>query len=77
MEWQAGYAGGALLMPITPLRETVESALSEWGVGKPVLSGTDRHSELIERVVGAFAVSKDAAKTRLIKLGFVTQPAEA
>ena len=77
MEWQAGYAGGALLMPITPLRETVESALSEWGVGKLVRSGTDRHSELIERVAGAFAVSKDAAKTRLLKLGFVTQPAEA
>ena len=76
MEWQAGYAGGALLMPITPLRETVESALSEWGAGRMVRSGTDHHSELVQRVAEAFAVSKDAAGVRLMKLGYAA-PAES
>ena len=75
MEWQAGYAGGALLMPITPLREVVESALYQWRIGRMVRAGTDRHTELVERVAGAFAVSKDAAGVRLMKLGYAA-PAE-
>ena len=51
MEWQAGYAGGALLMPITHIKE------------------------LIGRIAEAFAVSKDAAKTRLQKLDYVAPTA--
>ena len=76
MEWQAGYAGGALLMPITPLREVVEPALSRWRAGRMVRAGTDRHAELVERVAKTFAVSEDAAGVRLMKLGY-TAPAEA
>ena len=76
MEWQAGYGGGALLMPLTPLREVVESALYRWRDGRMVRAGTDRHSELVERVAAAFAVSKDAAGVRLMKLGYAV-PAEA
>ena len=75
MEWQAGYAGGALLMPITPLREVVESALYRWRVGRMVRSGTDHHAELVERVAAAFGVSRDAAGVRLMKLGYAA-PAE-
>ncbi len=71
MEWQAGYAGGALLMPITPLREIVEPALSGWRASRMVRTGTEHHSALVERVAAAFAVSKDAAGVRLIKLGYV------
>ena len=70
MEWQAGYAGGALLMPITPLREIVEPALSGWRAGRMVRTGTEHHTELVERVAAAFAVSKDAARVRLMKLGY-------
>ena len=76
MEWQAGYAGGALLMPITPLREIVEPALSRWRAGRMVRAGTDRHAELVERVAATFAVSGDAAGVRLMKLGHAA-PAEA
>ena len=69
MEWQAGYAGGALLMPITPLRAIVEAALAE--------SGTDRHAALVRRVAEGFAVSRDAAAFRLAKLGYVAPEAAA
>ena len=75
MEWQAGYAGGALLMPITPLRAMVETALAESGGGKLVEVGTDRHDGLVRRVAEAFAVSRDAAAFRLTKLGYVAPAA--
>ena len=76
MEWQAGYASGALLMPITTLRETVESSLLELSIGRLVQSGTDHHSEIVDRVAETFSVSKDAARVRLMKLGFVA-PAQS
>jgi hypothetical protein len=71
IEWQAGYAGGALLMPATPVGELVGETLRERGTAGLVEPGTDHHQELVNRVAGAFAVSKDAAKFRLLKLGYV------
>ena len=71
MEWQAGYASGALLMPITPLRAMVETALAESGSARLVEADSDRHAELVRSVAEAFAVSKDAAAFRLTKLGYV------
>ena len=75
MEWQAGYAGGALLMPISALRAVVEQTLAESGGGRLVEDGSDRHAEIARRVAEAFAVSKDAAAFRISKLGYVV-PAE-
>ena len=77
MEWQAGYAGGALLMPITPLRAVVEEMLAASGGGRLVEAGTDRHARLVLRVAEGFAVSKDAAAFRLTKLGYVAPSAAA
>ena len=74
MEWQAGYAGGALLMPVTPVRQLVAEAFSE-GVARRVEPGTENHGELVERAAEAFGVSKDAAKLRLLRLGFVAAAA--
>jgi hypothetical protein len=71
MEWQAGYASGALLMPITRLKGLVAASLHEWGLVRHVEADSDRHKVLIGRIAEAFAVSKDAAKTRLHKLGYV------
>ena len=71
MEWQAGYASGAILMPLTPVRKLVATAFAEWGLFRRVEADADRHKELIERIAEAFAVSKDAAKTRLLKLGYL------
>ena len=75
MEWQAGYAGGAMLMGITHLKGLVSDSLHEWGLFRRVEADTERHKELIGRVAEAFAVSKDAARTRLHKLGYVTPAA--
>ena len=76
MEWQAGYAGGALLMPITRLTGLVADSLREWGLFTRVEADTNDHKKLIGRISEAFAVSKDAAKMRLHKLGYVTPAAE-
>ena len=75
MEWQAGYADGALLMPITHIKELVTDSLHEWSLFRNVQADTDRHKELIGRIAEAFAVSKDAAKTRLQKLDYVAPAA--
>ena len=58
-------------MPITPLRDIVESSLREWGVGKFVRSSSEHYSELVERIANTFSVSKDAAGVRITKLGYV------
>ena len=71
MEWQAGYASGTLLIPITRLRGLVAESLREWSLFRHVEADSDRHKVLIVRIAEAFAVSKDAAKTRLHKLGYV------
>ena len=76
MEWQAGYAGGALLMPITRLTGLVTDSLREWGLIRRVRASSDHHKELVRRIAEAFAVSEDAAKTRLNKLGYVAPAAE-
>jgi hypothetical protein len=71
MEWQASYVCGALLMPISPLRDLVRNSVKKWGNSGwlPVDSGhTD---ELVTAVAGTFAVSADAARIRLIRLGFI------
>lgn len=57
MEWQAGYASGALLMPRRALRALVEDEPGEGRI------------PLIDRVMGHFLVSKAAAQVRLRQLG--------
>ena len=71
MEWQAGYASGALLMPVAPLVSMVRASLDEWGLRGRLPQGDPRRSELVERVSQAFAVSQAAANVRLSKLGYV------
>lgn len=74
MEWQAGYACGALLMPRTPLRALVR----EFGATASSLAGvtenTPEAEQLIAAVVARFAVSKDAARIRLLKIGAIGGP---
>ena len=66
MEWQAGFACGALLMPQTELvrvvkafREVEEIRFADIG------TDTDAGKRLIQRVMGEFQVSQDAARVRL------------
>ena len=73
MEWQAGYVSGALLMPVTSLKELVHAALREWGaVGSIGINSTEA-LKLQERVASRFGVSIDATLVRLSQLGFLTE----
>ena len=61
-------------MPATPLRDLVTTAFAEWDVGRSVDFGSDRHFDLIDQVAATFAVSRDAAGLRLLKLGYTGTP---
>lgn len=69
MEWQAGYVCGALLMPVSRVRELVRRYQEPKGLFGPIKVEGIHGQELIEEVRGAFQVSAHAAKVRLLKLG--------
>ncbi len=73
MEWQAGYASGALLMPITYLGRIVRTARIKYGIYGVCHAGSAKGRALIELVSLSFAVSRDAARVRLQKLGYVAR----
>ena len=70
MEWQAGYACGAFLMPTSALRETVRAFLREHGLSIARFGADTQDGQaLIETVAQAYAVSRDAARVRLFQQG--------
>ena len=71
MEWQAGYVCGALLMPASYLRRLVGDFLTERNHFGPVAPDSQNGFDLIDRVVEAFCVSRDAARIRLLKLNYL------
>ena len=72
MEWQAGHACGAILMPVTFLRRTVRDAAARLGiVSLPLQTGNPEALQVLAAVVEAFEVSQDAARVRLSKLGLL------
>lgn len=72
LEWQAGYACGALLMPVTALSNVVRQLSRDWGIPcHDVGAASNEGVKLIENVAARFEVSKDAARVRLIKRGVV------
>ena len=75
MEWQAGYISGALLMPISPLRKIVAGFMTDAGLLGNLYADHPSAQELMSRVQGAFQVSQDAARVRLIKLGHLSDQA--
>lgn len=72
MEWQAGYVSGAVLMPVTSLTELIRAASAEWGMSGTIPTSSTRAGELIARVSERFYVSTDAARVRLLQLGYLT-----
>jgi hypothetical protein len=64
MEWQAGYACGAYLMPVTTTRRLVAELRSS--------RASDR--DLIREVSVRFRTSEDASRVRLSKLGLLGRP---
>jgi Zn-dependent peptidase ImmA (M78 family) len=77
MEWQAGFACGAYLMPITALTRAVQQFVQKEGVHGPrIFLQTDTGTALIDEVIKFFSVSRDAAKVRLLQRGFLAETAE-
>lgn len=73
MEWQAGYACGAILMPADALQETVQAFRTKKGLSFGYLTVMSNDGQqLIELVTSAFQTSKDAARVRLLKKGALT-----
>lgn len=71
MEWQAGYASGAMLMPISPLRKVIADAVSRVGLQAPLGVSSPEAEELLGTVQEAFRVSRDAARVRLAQQGYL------
>jgi Zn-dependent peptidase ImmA (M78 family) len=68
MEWQAGYAAGALLMPVSRVKLAIEACLGK-GRGSEVRTDSSKATDLKQRVSEAFTVSVEAAGVRLSQLG--------
>ena len=71
MEWQAGHACGALLMPVSYLRRVVGAYQEANGLFGVIGTGTEHGQALIARVQEAFQVSADAARVRLLRLNIL------
>lgn len=71
MEWQAGYACGALLMPTTAVQATVGAPPVK--TPRQLAPGQSRRSAaaLVTRVASTFDVSREAARLRLTRLGYL------
>jgi len=67
LEWQAGYASGALLMPITALRRSTDHFLDKHTLVDALDMDTPEGQGLIRHTAKAFRVSTDAARVRLLK----------
>jgi len=77
MEWQAGYASGAYLMPKSLIHDHLRPVIAASNRLPPFHVADAAAPALIEAMVGRFAVSREAAKVRLIKLGFLTTAARS
>jgi Zn-dependent peptidase ImmA (M78 family) len=73
LEWQAGFASGALLMPITPLTAIVRSVYAEADRIAPVAVSSSVGQKLLHQVQTTFQVSADAARVRLLQLSHLTE----
>jgi hypothetical protein len=69
MEWQAGYACGALLMPASHVKAAVDDYRKDADIYGPVPAATEHGGAMIEQLVENFQVSRDAARVRLSVLG--------
>jgi Zn-dependent peptidase ImmA (M78 family) len=76
MEWQAGYACGAYLMPITALQRIVAQLRSRHGWSAAPTTDSEAARELITHVAHRFDVSADAARVRLTQLGLIADRQE-
>lgn len=73
MEWQAGYACSAILMPASALFDAVQHFRTEHNLLYSNLSlQSEAGQKLIAAVAAVFQTSRDAARVRLLKKGILT-----
>jgi hypothetical protein len=70
IEWQAGYACGAILMPASLVRQRVESFAKQRSLSGQPFRGRPA-VELVNSVKSDFQVSEAAARVRLSIMGFL------
>lgn len=75
MEWQAGHACGAILMPVTAVKRLVADIFKNHGIHAAVTPHSAHGRELIAATVEAFHVSQEAAFVRLSRLHFLSATA--
>jgi len=74
MEWQAGFACGALLMPASALRETIRRVMDTQRAAVARFAVTSAEGQaLISTVASQFEVSRDAARVRLSQRGALVE----
>ena len=71
MEWQASYACGAFLMPLSPLRKIAGEFLKRYSDRDWLPADSDEATELVSLVAESFDVSTAATRVRIRKLGFL------
>jgi hypothetical protein len=72
MEWQAGYACGAILMPVSALLDAVQRFRAEKNLPYNNLSlQSEPGQNLISAIAAGFQTSRDAARVRLLKKGIL------
>lgn len=74
MEWQAGYASGAILMPFSLVQEIAGTRREENDFSSFIHVGSERADAIIREVVKRFTVSEEAARVRLLKLRILAEP---
>jgi hypothetical protein len=70
MEWQAGYAAGALLMPLSRVSSVVQACVGA-DQTLPLSPDDPTATNLKQRVSEAFLVSQEASAVRLSQLGYI------
>jgi hypothetical protein len=75
LEWQAGYAGSAFLMPASALDRVAREHLTQLTRPGPLFHATVAGKTLVRRVQRAFDVSAEAARLRLLQRGHLTRQA--
>lgn len=75
MEWQAGYACGAILMPKSAVMQLVCDYVEQHEIYGTVSLQSTHAQNLISRMTTTFQVSAEAARIRLLKIGLLTEAA--
>jgi hypothetical protein len=77
LEWQAGYACGAILMPASQARTVANAYTKRSNLYGPVSPASEHGRALIDAIVDVFQVSRDAARVRLSVLGILGEAGAA